>query len=176
MNKQKIFNFSSDRQNKAIIPRRACPLLSSDSKQLNNIDNLYSNSMGLSIGSNDNNNSETYNHIQFNSISNLNKSNSSYANNNSRIFSNTKNSNNNKHLFSPNKFNKTFYNNNSNNKEIKKKLNDLIFMVNNNRNKNYENYYKNNMNDFKNKSINLINSKSYLKKQDYKAAKRFMFK
>ena len=176
MNKQKIFNFSSDRQNKAIIPRRACLLLSSDSKQLNNIDNLYSNSMGLSIGSNDNNNSETYNHIQFNSISNLNKSNSSYANNNSRIFSNTKNSNNNKHLFSPNKFNKTFYNNNSNNKEIKRKLNDLIFMVNNNRNKNYDNYYKNNMNDFKNKSINLINSKSYLKKQDYKAAKRFMFK
>ena len=173
MNKQNIFNFSSDRQNKVIIPRSTGPLLSSDSKQLNNIDNIYTNSMGLSIGSNDINNSETYNHIQFNSISNLNKSNSSYINK-SKIFSNTKN--NSKHLFSPNKFNKTFYNNNSNNKEIKKKLNDLIFLVNNNRNKNFESNYKNNMNDFKNKSINLINSKSYLKKQDYKASKRFMFK
>lgn len=173
MNKQNIFNFSSDRQNKVIIPRSTGPLLSSDSKQLNNIDNIYTNSMGLSIGSNDINNSETYNHIQFNSISNLNKSNSSYINN-SKIFSNSKK--NSKHLFSPNKFNKTFYNNNSNNKEIKKKLNDLIFLVNNNRNKNFESNYKNNMNDFKNKSINLINSKSYLKKQDYKASKRFMFK
>ena len=173
INNPKIFNFSSDRKNKVIIPRSTGPLLSSDSKQLNNIDNLYTNSMGLSIGSNDNNDSENYNHIQFNSISNLNNSNSSYVNN-SKIFNNSKN--NNKYLFSPNKFNKTFYNNNTNNKEIKKKLNDLIFMVNNNRNKNYENYYKNNMNDFKNKSINLINSKSYLKKQDYKASKRFMFK
>ena len=49
-------------------------------------------------------------------------------------------------------------------------------MVNYNKNKNYDNNYKNNVNDFKNKSINLINSKSYLKKQGYKSSKRFMFK
>ena len=168
-NKQNIFNFSSDRQNKVVIPRGIGPLLSSNSKRF---DNLYSNSMGLSIGSIDNNNSEPYTHMQFNSISNLNKSNSN--GNNSIIYSNSKN--NSKHLFSPNKFNKTYYNNNINNKRIKNKLNDLIFMVNHNRNKNYENNYRNNMIDFKNKSINLINSKSFLKKQGYKSSKRFMFK
>jgi len=169
MNKQQIFNFSSDRQNKAVIPRGSGPVLSSNSKRF---ENLYSNSMGLSIGSIDNNNSETYNHIQFNSISNLNKSNTNV--NNSKMFSNNKK--NTKHLFSPNKFNKTYYNNNINNKEIKKKLNDLIFMVNHNRNTNHENNFRNNMSDFKNKSINLINSKSFLKKQGYKSSKRFMFK
>ena len=169
MNKQQIFIFSSDRQNKAVIPRGSGPVLSSNSKRF---ENLYSNSMGLSIGSIDNNNSETYNHIQFNSISNLNKSNTNV--NNSKMFSNNKK--NTKHLFSPNKFNKTYYNNNINNKEIKKKLNDLIFMVNHNRNTNHENNFRNNMSDFKNKSINLINSKSFLKKQGYKSSKRFMFK
>jgi hypothetical protein len=173
MSKQKLFNYSSDRQKKVIIPRSNGHLFSSNSKQINNnIDNFYPNSLGLSIGSNDNNYSETYSHIQFNSISNLNKSNSNI--NNSKINSNSKN--NSKHLFSPNKFNKTFYNNNVPNKEIKKKLNDLLFMVNYNKNKNYDNNYKNNVNDFKNKSINLINSKSYLKKQGYKSSKRFMFK
>ena len=173
MSKQKLFNYSSDRQKKVIIPRSNGHLFSSNSKQINNnIDNFYPNSLGLSIGSNDNNYSETYSHIQFNSISNLNKSNSNI--NNSKINSNSKN--NSKHLFSPNKFNKTFYNNNIPNKEIKKKLNDLLFMVNYNKNKNYDNNYKNNVNDFKNKSINLINSKSYLKKQGYKSSKRFMFK
>ena len=169
MNKQQIFNFSSDRQNKAVIPRGSGPVLSSNSKRF---ENLYSNSIGLSIGSIDNNNSETYNHIQFNSISNLNKSNTNV--NNSKMFSNNKK--NTKHLFSPNKFNKTYYNNNINNKEIKKKLNDLIFMVNHNRNTNHENNFRNNMSDFKNKSINLINSKSFLKKQGYKSSKRFMLK
>ena len=168
MSKQNLFNFSSDRQNKVIIPRSMGPFFSSNSKSIKNIDNLYSNSIGLSIGSNDNNTSENYTHVQFNSISNLNKS-------NSNIHSNSKNIS--KHLFSPNKFNKTFYNNNINsNKEIKKKLNDLIFMINNNRNKNYDRKQKNKMNDFKNKSINLISSKSYLKKHDYKSSKRFTFK
>ena len=173
MCKQKLFNFSSDRQKKVIIPRSNGPLFSSNSKQMNNnLDNFYSNSLGLSIGSNDNNYSETYSHIQFNSISNLNKSNSNI--NNSKINSNSKN--NSKNLFSPNKFNKTFYNNNNHNKEIKKKLNDLLLLVNHCKNKNYDNNYKNNINDFKNKSINLINSKSYIKKQGYKSTKRFMFK
>ena len=172
MNKQKMFNFSSDRQNKAIIPRSTGPLLSSNSKSGNNNDNLYSNSVGLSIGSNDNNMSQTYTHVQFNSISNLNKSNSNI--NNSKINSNSKN--NSRHLFSPNKFNKTFYNNNISNKDIKRRLNDLIFIVNHNRNKNYDIRNKNNISDFKNKSINLINSKSGLKKQGYKSSKRFMFK
>ena len=170
MSKQKIFNFSSDRQNKVIIPRAS--LLLSNSKRININDNLYSNSMGLSIGSNDNNISDINTHIQFNSTSNLNISNSNI--NNSKINSNSKN--NSKTLFSPNKFNKTFYNNNINNKEKNRKLNDLIFLVNNHRNKNYDINHKNNMSDFKNKSINLINSKSYLKKQGYKSSKRFMFK
>ena len=172
MNKQKMFNFSSDRQNKAIIPRSTGPLLSSNAKSVNNNDNLYSNSVGLSTGSNENNMSQTYTHIQFNSISNLHKSNSNI--NNSKINSNSKN--NSRHLFSPNKFNKTFYNNNISNKDIKRRLNDLIFIVNHNRNKNYDIRNKNNISDYKNKSIKLINSKSGLKKQGYKSSKRFMFK
>ena len=91
---------------------------------------------------------------------------------NSNLHSNNKN--NNKNLFSPNKFNKTYYNNKGTNKEIKRKLNDLIFMVNINKNKNYD--AKNNMSNFKNKSINFINSKPHLKKQSYKSSKRFIFK
>ena len=41
-------------------------------------------------------------------------------------------------------------------------------MVEQNENKNYEHNYENNANDFKNKPINLINLKFYLKKQLYK--------
>ena len=171
MNKQNVFNFSSDRQNKVIIPPSS-GLLSSNSKRLNNNNFFYSNSMGLSIGSNDNNISDTNTNIQFNSISNVNKSNSNL--NNSKLYSNSKNDG--KNLFSPNKFNKTYYNNKINNKEIKKKLNDLIFMGNYNRNQHYNLYNKNNnMSDFKNKSLNLINSKQN-KRQNYKTSKRFMFK
>ena len=170
MNKQKDFNFSSERQNKVIIPRGTGHLISSNTKPNNINDNLYSNSLGLSIGSNDNNFNENNTHIQFNSISNINKSSSNM--NNSNLHSNNKN--NNKNLFSPNKFNKTYYNNKGTNKEIKRKLNDLIFMVNINKNKNYD--AKNNMSNFKNKSINFINSKPHLKKQSYKSSKRFIFK
>ena len=107
MNKQKDFNFSSERQNKVIIPRGTGHLISSNTKPNNINDNLYSNSLGLSIGSNDNNFNENNTHIQFNSISNINKSSSNM--NNSNLHSNNKN--NNKNLFSPNKFNKTYYNN-----------------------------------------------------------------
>jgi len=170
MNKQKDFNFSSERQNKVIIPRGTGHLISSNTKPNNINDNLYSNSLGLSIGSNDNNFNENNTHIQFNSISNINKSSSNMSNSN--LHSNNKN--NNKNLFSPNKFNKTYYNNKGTNKEIKRKLNDLIFMVNINKNKNYD--AKNNMSNFKNKSINFINSKPHLKKQSYKSSKRFIFK
>ena len=172
MSKQKIFNLSSDRQNKVIIPRSTGQLMSSNSKRLYNNDNFYSNSMGVSIGSNDNNISENDTHIQFNSISNINKSHSNA--NNSKIMSNNKT--NIKNLFSPNKFNKTYYNNKVNNKDIKRKLNDLIFMVNYHRNKNYDLNRKNNMSDFKNKSINFINQKPQLKNQGYNSSKRFIFK
>ena len=171
LNKQKDFNFSSERKNKVIIARGAGHLISSNTKQANINDNLYSNSLGISIGSNDNNFSENNTHIQFNSISNINKSSSNM--NNSNVYSNNKN--NNKHLFSPNKFNKTYYSK-GNNKEIKRKLNDLIFMVNYNKNKNYDINHKNNISNFKNKSINLVNSKPHLKKQSYKSSKRFIFK
>ena len=172
MSKQKIINFSSERQNKLIIPRSTGQIISSNSKRLYNNDKFYSNSMGVSIGSDDNNINENDTHLQFNSISNINKSHSNA--NNSKVISNNKT--NIKNLFSPNKFNKTYYNNKANNKDIKNKLNDLIFMVNYHRNKNNELNHKNNMSDFKNKSINFINQKSLLKKQGYKSTKRFMFK
>ena len=49
-------------------------------------------------------------------------------------------------------------------------------MGNYNRNQHYNLYNKNNnMSDFKNKSLNLINSKQN-KRQNYKTSKRFMFK
>ena len=170
LDKQNDFNFSSERKNKVIIPRGNRHLISTNSKKAKINENLYSNSLGLSIGSNDNNFSENNTHIQFNSISNINKSSSNMSISN--VCSNNKN--NNKHLFSPNKFNKTYYNK-GNNKEIKRKLNDLIFMVNYNKSKNYDSNHKNNMSNFKNKSINFINSKSHLKKQNYKSSKRFIF-
>ena len=167
MNKQKLFNFSSDRQIELAVP---CPhpphFPSSNSKRIYN-NNLNCKSEGLY---NENFNSE--NSIQFNSISNLNKSSSNL--NNSNTHNNSKNKI--KNLFSPNKFNKTYYYNVSNNKDIKRKLNDLIFLVNKNGNRNYDINYRNNMSDFKNKSINIIRANINYNNRNLKHQKRFIFK
>ena len=169
--KQKLFNFSSDRQFMIPCPDPRFP--SSNSKRMNNV-NLNCKSVGLNYGHTNNDNFNSENSIQFNSISNLNQSNSNI--NNSKAYNNNKNII--KNIFSPKKFNKTYYYNksNNNNKEVKKKLNDLIFLVNQNRNRNYELNYRNNMSDFKNKSINIIKTNFHLTNQNFKHSKRFVFK
>ena len=160
--KKNLYHYSVDKKKANGIISRTNDLLYSSNSIFNNINNkkssdaLYTKSLGLSFGSNDNNISENTTNIVFNSVSNFNKSNS-----------NLNNSNN----CSPYKFNQTYYTKNS--KEFKNKINDLVYLINKGNNNSHDLYLLNNNNvsNFKNKSINCFNFTSYLDKHKYKKAK-----
>ena len=154
---KKISNFSSGKQKTSKVISRTNDLLYSSSSIFNNNhkDSLYTKSIGLSFGSNDNNLSENNTNVVFNSISNINKSNSNI---NSSYYN-----------YSPSKFNKTYYYN-KNNKELQNKINDLISSINSKPHNKNEIYYfnKNSSSNNKNKSINCFNSISYMDKLRHK--------
>jgi hypothetical protein len=158
---KKISNFSSGKLKTSKVISRTNDLLYSSSSIFNNNhkDSLYTKSIGLSFGSNDNNfnnlSESNINMVVFNSISNINKSNSNI---NSSYYN-----------YSPSKFNKTYYYN-KNNKELQSKINDLLSSINNKaQNKNEVNYFnKSSSSNYKNKSINCFNSISYMDKLRHK--------
>ena len=171
-NNNGVFNFSIDKEKGNKIITRTNNLLYSSNSIFNNINNrdgLYTKSLGLSFGSNDNNISENnMTNVVFNSISNFNKSNSN--------LNNSINNNNYSKNSSPHKFNKTSYYYNKNNREAKNKINNLIALINNKttNNNSHELYYfnkNNNISNFKNKFINCFNSTSYLERPKPKKPK-----
>ena len=164
-NKKKDFNFSTGKQKtktNKIISRTSNLLFSSNSIfNNNNNDGLYGKSIGHSFGSNENNISESNTTKVFiNSFSNINKSNSNINSSNNNYYNN----------YSPSiKYNKTYYYN-KNRKEINNKINDLISMINNkgNNTNEFRCLNKTNSSNFKNKSLKIYNSTTYLDKSKYK--------
>ena len=155
-NKNKKNEYSINNTNKKIILRKNDLYYSSNSlvniyNTNNNINKNTAKSIGFSFGSSDYNMSDSTTNMIFNSLSNINNSN-----------------------YSPYRANKTYYYNNSS-QEIKNRINDLISLVHDkgslsNKNCHY-NFSGNNMNLFKNKSINCFNSTSFLGKSKNKISK-----
>ena len=161
-NRQNLFFTTVKQKKNKVISRRKNDLYYSSNSIFsnlnnNNIERLYVKSLGLSFGSNENNTSDHNMNIVFNSISNINKSNSNLSNNLSNTNSN----------YSPYKFNKSHYHN-RNKQNMNNKMNNLMSMVNNkkkNKNISHEFYYtgnNNNCTNLKNKCINCFNWTSYI--------------
>ena len=175
-NQPNAFNFSIKKQkgldnnnNNKVISRTNGLLYSSNLIFNKNAkERLYAKSLGLSFGSNENNANENNANVVFNSLSNLNKSNSNLVNSN----------NNN----SPYKCKKSYYYN-KNKKEVNNKINNLMSLIINKGNNNIcQKFYLNknsnrnsHVNGAKNKSINCFNSTSYLDNYKTKMNKNIYF-
>ena len=175
-NQPNAFNFSIKKQkgldnnnNNKVISRTNGLLYSSNLIFNKNAkEGLYAKSLGLSFGSNENNANENNANVVFNSLSNLNKSNSNLVNSN----------NNN----SPYKCKKSYYYN-KNKKEVNNKINNLMSLIINKGNNNIcQKFYLNknsnrnsHVNGAKNKSINCFNSTSYLDNYKTKMNKNIYF-